>query len=187
MRHLSINKYSPAALIMSLFIVAQGLGQACMAQQTTAAGQRPAIAKPANTLDLIKVPRKPEPHPEKKIVDVFGKAEMLTADKVVFDDLPKYTGKAKFVTGQLFHNSDIRHTTMMMVSYSATEDLDQVKDWYLNAFRMYGWNINSNSESVIGATNTKTSNTCNIQFCKTPGSKTSRCEFQIDYCQYPNP
>jgi hypothetical protein len=32
-------------------------------------------------------------------IDTFGKPEPITADKAVYDDIPQYTGKAKFESG----------------------------------------------------------------------------------------
>ena len=79
-----------------------------------------------------------------------------------------------------YETNDGKGSTLQLVTYSVTEPKSQVKDWYMNALRMYGWNITFQSDTVINATNSKSGNICNMQFCDSRGAK-ERSTLQIDY------
>jgi hypothetical protein len=115
-------------------------------------------------------------------IDTFGKPEPITADKAVYDDIPQYTGKAKFESGSIFAPGGGKEGALMIVTYQVSEPKEQVKDWYLNALRMYGWNITFQSPTVLNATNSKTGNTIALQFGESdPNAKRRTSSLQIDY------
>jgi hypothetical protein len=113
-------------------------------------------------------------------IDTFGKPEMLTAAKAVCDDIPQYTGKAKFQTGAQYAPGG-SNGALMILTYTVAEPKEQVKDWYSNALRMYGWNITFQSPTVLNATNSKSGNTIALQFCDEDKSKKGQSLLQIDY------
>jgi len=178
--YLFINKNQAIALSFTYALLALSLPQNCLAQQSDAgAGQS---SKPMSVQEALK---KQWPKPAAKpapYVDTFGKPEMLTADKAVFDDIPPYTGKAKFQTGGLYAPGG-SNGALKIVTYTVTEPKSQVKDWYANALRMYGWNVTFQSDTAINATNGKSGNTVTMQFCDddpSPGHK-GHSMLQIDY------
>lgn len=185
MRYLSINKNQATTLSSCLLVLAIGLNQNCLAQQsnvTRAGVTQPAKAASAeDTLKALNALRKQqEKGLGKPPGDTFGKSEPLTADKAKFDDIPDYTGKAKLATGTIYQPGGAG-TALMICTYNVNEPKSQVKDWYTNALRMYGWNITFQSESVINAVNSKSGNTCFLQFCDEDKTRKGKSLLQIDY------
>jgi hypothetical protein len=129
--------------------------------------------------DMPPAPRVPS-RASAKANELFSKMTVLPADKVTFDDIPKYPGKEKYTSGARYEHNDGKGSNMALVTYVTTEPKDQVKDWYAQALRMYGWDITFQSPTVINAHNNKSGNSCNMQFydCVAPGSRSS---YQIDY------
>ncbi len=131
---------------------------------------------------LTKLPQeKRAPARPNNNIDIFGKPEIITADKAVYDDIPQYTGKAKFESGAIYAPGGPTGA-LMIVTYKVEEQKDQVKDWYLNALRMYGWNITFQSPTALNATNSKSGNTITLQFNENdPNATKKTTSMQIDY------
>jgi hypothetical protein len=181
MRHSSINQHRTASLSVSLsLILAAALGQYnyCAAQQSNAGtGNR---EKPKTVKEMLSQPAPRIPARTPAANDSFSKPQILPPEKISFDDIPKYPGGAKYSTGMSYESNDGKGSTLQLVTYSVTEPKNQVKDWYMNALRMYGWNITFQSDTVINATNSKSGNVCNMQFCDSRSAK-ERSTLQIDY------
>ena len=184
----SFRNHQSATLFLSLALLATSLGQTALAQQSNVngGGGKRGSQTVQNALqdpNLNKrVPAKPSGQTG-PANDTLSKPEVLPADKVVFDDIPQYTGKAKYQTGMIYQQNDAHNSQLMLVTYTAAEPRSQVKEWYLNALRMYGWNITFQSNDVVNATNSKTGNTVALQISE-PIKATSadtRSIFQIDY------
>jgi hypothetical protein len=175
------RKLQSATLCLSLALL--NLGQVAIAQQSNVAGGAGQPKKATNAPPLkpdVRVPARRQSGP---VNDTLSKPEVLPADKVVFDDIPQYTGKAKYRTGMVYQQNDAHNSTLMLVTFTASEPREQVKEWYVNALRMYGWNITFQSDTVVNATNSKTGNTVALQLSDPPKpvKPDVRSLFQIDY------
>ncbi|MBS1989594.1 MAG: hypothetical protein JSS83_03700 [Cyanobacteria bacterium SZAS LIN-3] len=177
------RKHQSATLCLSLALLS--FGQVAIAQQSNVAGGTSGQPKKATNAPPLKpdvrVPaRRASSGP---VNDTLSKPEILPADKVVFDDIPQYTGKAKYQTGMVYQQNDAHNSTLMLVTFTASEPREQVKEWYVNALRMYGWNITFQSDTVVNATNSKTGNTVALQLSDPPKpvKPDTRSLFQIDY------
>lgn|GEM_PF-3290530 len=189
----SFRNHQSATLFLSLALLATSLGQTALAQQSNVNGgggggtPRKGTQSVQSALQdpkaMERKPYKPPSGSNAQINDTLSKPEVLPADKVVFEDIPQYTGKAKYQTGMVYQQNDAHNSQLMLVTYTAAEPRSQVKEWYLNALRMYGWNITFQSNDVVNATNSKTGNTVALQISE-PIKATSadtRSIFQIDY------
>jgi len=183
----SFRNHQSATLFLSLALLATSLGQMALAQQSNVNGGSGGKRGTTSVKDELMKPQQRMPlKPASQAAplnDTLSKPEVLPADKVVFEDIPQYTGKAKYQTGMVYQQNDAHNSQLMLVTYTAAEPRSQVKEWYLNALRMYGWNITFQSNDVVNATNSKTGNTVALQISE-PIKATSadtRSIFQIDY------
>ncbi len=71
-------------------------------------------------------------------------------DKVDLPDLPAYTGKAKFVMGNVEQSAKGGPRYSMV--FEAEEPQSQVIEWYDNVFRMYKWKNIDRATSSVSAT-----------------------------------
>jgi len=174
MRYLSLGK-NAAAIVIAVSLATIAGGAKAEAQQATSNGHPIATNTPLPAVARVHTPKKPA-------ADAFGKVTLLTADKVQFDDIPQYTGKAKFATGSVFGaDRPGADGALTVVSYCVSEPRDQVKEWYANALRMYGWDITFQSASSMTAVNSKTGNSAVFQFGNQDRAHRGQSMLQIDY------
>jgi|694.fasta_scaffold128811_1 hypothetical protein len=99
------------------------------------------------------------------------------ANKVELPDLPEFTGQAKLEKGSQFSANDQVERTYAYV-YQAREEATRIIDWYRSALSMYKWDVESNTNKAVIATNPRTGNSCSI-YCD--NETAAGCKLHISY------
>jgi hypothetical protein len=108
-------------------------------------------------------------------LDSFANPKNITASEAVFEDIPKYGAAAKFRSGAVLNEF------LMVVTYTVSDPVSQVKEWYQNALVTHDWRITFQSDKAINAIHNRSGNKCTIEFGGEDAKKDSPSIMQIDY------
>ncbi|HEY9733670.1 MAG TPA: hypothetical protein V6C89_17245 [Drouetiella sp.] len=103
--------------------------------------------------------------------------EPKPVNKVELPDLPEFTGQAKLEKGSQYAANDQIERSYAYV-YQAREEASRIIDWYRSALTMYKWDLDSNTNKAIIATNPRTGNSCSI-YCD--NETAAGCKLHISY------
>jgi hypothetical protein len=106
-------------------------------------------------------------------------------DPPVLPGLPKYPGQLKYIQGLTFPSVGDVQTTLCR--YLVKDPRDEVRDWYIGAFRTAQWGLQSTAQSnyQITATNQKLGVLTNITLHNSAAVPGYKSEIYVRYIVYP--